>query len=129
MSQHVIPRINVGALFSEDGAERSEVDGEILSAAKSSGMMVATGLPQWAALDAPGRRELLRIFSLPEAEIRELWRWSFDPERRNVYRGWFPLQNGHASYKEGIDLGPDVAYGSAVVDDRDPLREATPLPP
>jgi isopenicillin N synthase-like dioxygenase len=129
MSQHVIPRVNVSDLFSEDGSARSVVDRAIQSAAKASGMMAVTGLPQWAALDRPSRRELLRIFSLPEREIRNLWRWSFDPKRRNVYRGWFPLQDGHATYKEGIDLGPDVAYGPGVVDDRDPLREATPMPP
>lgn len=129
MSQHIIPRVNVSALFSENEAARSDVDRAIRSAAKTSGMMVVTGLPQWAVLDGPSRRELLRIFSLPQVEIRKLWRWSFDPQRRNVYRGWFPLQDGHATYKEGMDLGPDVAYGPGVVDDRDPLREATPMPP
>ncbi len=128
MSQHLIPRVDVSALFSKDVAAQSKVDCDIQSAAKSAGMMVITGLPSWAVLDAPSRRRLLSIFSLPEAEIRKLWRWSFDPARPNVYRGWFPLQNGHATYKEGIDLGPDVAYGPGVVDDRDPLREATPMP-
>jgi hypothetical protein len=39
------------------------------------------------------------------------------------------LQTGHLTSKEGIDLGADVAYGTAVVRDDDPLREATPLPP
>jgi isopenicillin N synthase-like dioxygenase len=129
MSQHVIPRVNVSDLFSEDETARSDVDRAIQTAARSSGLMVVTGLPHWAALDGPSRRELLKIFSLSQVEIRNLWRWSFDPERRNVYRGWFPLQDGHATYKEGIDLGPDVAYGPGVVDDRDPLREATPMPP
>lgn len=128
MSQHVIPRVNVGALFSENEAARSGVDKAIQSAAMTSGMMVITGLPQWAVLDGPNRRELLKIFSLPPVEIRKLYRWSFDPERRNVYRGWFPLQDGQATYKEGMDLGPDVAYGPGVVDDSDPLREATPMP-
>jgi isopenicillin N synthase-like dioxygenase len=129
MSQYVIPRVNVSALFSENAAGRSDVDRAIRSAAETSGMMVVTGLPQWAVLDTPSRRELLSIFSLPQVEIRKLWRWSFDPKRRNVYRGWFPLQDGHATYKEGIDLGPDVAYGPCVVDNSDPLREATPMPP
>ena len=129
MKQHIIPRVDVSALFSNDEAARSDIDTAILSAARTAGMMVVAGLPQWAALTGPGRRELLRIFSLPDSEIRKLWRWNFDPDRLNVYRGWFPLQVGHATYKEGIDLGPDVAYGPSVVDARDPLREATPLPP
>ena len=68
MSQHVIPRVNVSDLFSEDGSARSVVDRAIQSAAKASGMMAVTGLPQWAALDRPSRRELLRIFSLPERD-------------------------------------------------------------
>jgi isopenicillin N synthase-like dioxygenase len=124
-----IPRIDIKPLFSEDAAAQAGVDRAIQAAAKFAGMMVVSGLPAWASLDRPGRRALLRIFSLPEAEIRKLWRWNFDPQRTNVYRGWFPLQAGHATYKEGIDIGPDLAFGAAVVDDGDPLREATPLPP
>jgi isopenicillin N synthase-like dioxygenase len=65
----------------------------------------------------------------PIPEIRKLWRWNFDPSRPNVYRGWFPAQAGQATYKEGIDMGPDLAWGAGVVDATDPLREATPLPP
>jgi isopenicillin N synthase-like dioxygenase len=38
------------------------------------------------------------------------------------------LQKGFITSKEGIDLGPDVAYGASVVHDGDPLREPTPLP-
>jgi isopenicillin N synthase-like dioxygenase len=127
MSGHVIPRIDVGDLFCADG-NTSGVDAAILRAARSSGMMAIHGLPRWAILEAQRRRELLAIFMLPEAEIRKLWRWAFDARQPNVYRGWFPLQNGHATYKEGIDLGPDVVGGPSVVDPGDPLREATPLP-
>ena len=129
MNPQLIPRVDVSALFSGDAAARCGVDRAIESAARSSGMMLVTGLPPWASLGGSSRRELLRIFSLPPAEIRKLWRWGFDPQHPNVYRGWFPLQDGYTTYKEGIDLGPDVAYGAGVVDGRDPLREATPLPP
>jgi isopenicillin N synthase-like dioxygenase len=38
------------------------------------------------------------------------------------------LQTGHLTSKEGIDLGPDVAHGPAVLRSGDPLCEATPLP-
>ena len=129
MGTHTIPRINICALFGDDATARAEVDHAILQAARSAGMLVLTGLPDWAVLDPARRRVLLSLFALPQAEIRKLWRWNFDPARPNVYRGWFPLQNGLATYKEGIDMGPDLAYGPAVVDNRDPLREATPLPP
>src|SRR3954468_9486803 len=94
MSKHVIPRVNVSALFSGHRSEFSQVDTAISRAAQSSGMMIITDLPRWAALDEASRTAILKIFSLPDAEIRRLWRWSFDSRQRNVYRGWFPLQPG-----------------------------------
>lgn len=129
MNRHTIPRIDIGALFGCDLARRAKVDQAIRGAARHAGMMVVTGLPDWASADAARRRALLRPFDLPEAEVRKLWRWSFDSTRPNVYRGWFPVQGGHATYKEGTDMGPDLAYGIGVVDPTDPLCEATPLPP
>ena len=105
MSQHAIPRIDIGALFGGDQGALAQVDRAIQQAARSAGMMLVAGLPAWANLDPPQRRRLLQLFSLPEREIRKLWRWNFDPTRPNVYRGWFPLQNGLATYKEGIDMG------------------------
>ena len=129
MNQHGIPRIDISALFGTDTMKRDGVDRAIHTAARQDGMMVVTGLPEWAVLDAGKRRQLLSLFGLPEAEIRKLWRWNFDPARPNVYRGWFPLQPGLVTYKEGIDMGPDVAYGAGVIDGSDPLCEATPFPP
>ncbi|MFI4998227.1 MAG: isopenicillin N synthase family dioxygenase, partial [Hyphomicrobiales bacterium] len=85
-------------------------------------------LPKEIAIDQRRRAELLRIFSLPKPEIAKLLRQKFAPGRPNVYRGWFPAQDGAASYKEGIDMGPDLAYGSSVLVQGDPLLEATPLP-
>jgi isopenicillin N synthase-like dioxygenase len=68
------------------------------------------------------------LFDLPPEQVRPLWRQKFDSTHSNLYRGWFPLQRGFPTAKEGIDMGADVAYGSSVVDSADPLREATPLP-
>lgn len=129
MPRAPIPEIDIRALFGADPVARDPVDQALLRAARDEGMLVVTGLPDWAVLDATARRSLLRIFGLPDAEIRKLWRWNFDPSRPNVYRGWFPAQAGQATYKEGIDMGPDLAWGARVVDAADPLREATPLPP
>jgi isopenicillin N synthase-like dioxygenase len=129
MNAVAISAIDISLLFLGEAGSRTAVDDAILEAAKSSGMMVITGLPSWAHLDARQRRNLLSLFSLPEAEIRKLWRWNFDATRANVYRGYFPLQSGQTTYKEGIDMGPDIALGDGVVDPTDPLREATPLPP
>lgn len=124
----MIPRIDVSALFSGSPARRGAIDAAIMKAASQSGFMTICGLPSDVPIDAASRRRLLRLFDLPPAETRKLWRQKFDPSHRNVYRGWFPLQNGHETYKEGIDIGPDIAFGAERVDPDDPLREATPLP-
>jgi isopenicillin N synthase-like dioxygenase len=124
----VIPRVDISALFSET-ADRATSDAAILEAASSGGFMTVCRLPSDVPIDVASRRALLRLFELSATETRKLWRHKFDPSHRNVYRGWFPLQNGHETYKEGIDLGPDLAFKSVVVDPSDPLREATPLPP
>jgi isopenicillin N synthase-like dioxygenase len=125
----MIPRIDIAPLFSGPVAERAGADAAIVAAAADSGFMTICGLPADTPVGAARRRALLRIFDLPEPVTRALWRQKFDPAHRNLYRGWFPLQNGAETYKEGIDIGPDIAHGSGQVDDTDPLREATPLPP
>jgi isopenicillin N synthase-like dioxygenase len=124
----MVPRIDISAL-SSDSAERTRTDAAIIEAASSIGFMTISGLPPEVPIDAQSRRMLLRLFDLPPAETRKLWRQKFDPSHRNIYRGWFPLQNGFETYKEGIDVGPDIAFGENAVDPHDPLREATPLPP
>jgi isopenicillin N synthase-like dioxygenase len=103
-------------------------DRAIADAAATAGFFVAYGFPSSVPIDRDSRARLLRIFELPEDGIRPLWRQKFDPSHANVYRGWFPLQRGFLTSKEGIDMGPDLAYGSSVVREDDPLREATPLP-
>lgn len=125
----MIPRINISALFSVSSPERLATDAAIVAAAGEAGFMTVRGLPPDVSVGAEQRRALLGLFDLPAAETRKLWRQKFDPAHRNIYRGWFPLQNGAETYKEGIDLGPDIAHGAALVDPDDPLREATPLPP
>ncbi len=123
-----IPEIAVDALFGGPPAERDAVDRQIFAAATNVGFMTITLSTSDAALSVETRRRLLRIFTLEDGEIRKLWRQKFDPSHPNIYRGWFPAQTGATTCKEGIDLGPDVAYGEGVIDASDPLREATPLP-
>jgi isopenicillin N synthase-like dioxygenase len=119
-----IPVIDISALFGPPGKERDAVDAAILAAASGIGFLLIKSPQLHLPLEA-----LLRIFDLPGEVTRLLWRQKFKPDQGNVYRGWFPLQNGHATYKEGFDAGPDIAYGKERVVPGDPLGEATPLPP
>jgi isopenicillin N synthase-like dioxygenase len=120
----MIPLIDARPLLGPSGAARDATDAAILAAATDSGFMTLTHLPPPVPLD-----RLLRIFELPQEVARGLWRQKFAPGNANVYRGWFPLQNGHPTYKEGFDAGPDIAYGPARIVSGDPLTEATPRPP
>ncbi len=123
-----IPRIEIGPLLGPASPERERTDREIMAASAEAGFFIAAGLDALAPLDSGTRANLLRIFALPDAALRKLWRQKFDPANANVYRGWFPLQQGFLTSKVGIDMGPDVAYGPGVVRAGDPLREHTPLP-
>lgn len=126
-SKHPIPTIDIASLFGGDPIEQAVTDARIMEAARGSGFMVVTGLPN-NCLSPTLRKHMLTIFSLPQEEKKRMYRRSAEPSHNNVYRGWFPLQPGHASYKEGIDMGPDIAHGATRVDTGDPLTEATPLP-
>jgi isopenicillin N synthase-like dioxygenase len=116
-------------LFAADPVARAATDRAIMAASARSGFLLIRGLPDDVPMGTAARSQLLRLFDLPKEEIRPLWRQKFEPTHPNVYRGWFPLQRGFPTAKEGIDMGADIAYGSSVVDTSDPLREATPLPP
>ena len=100
-----------------------------MDAAARSGFMLIRHFPDNVPVGAAARARLLCLFDAPATVTRPLWRQKFAPAHTNIYRGWFALQRGFPTAKEGIDLGADVAYGMSVVDASDPLREATPLPP
>jgi len=123
----MIPEIDIAPLFKGPGDARDAVDREILSAAGEIGFMTITGLPD-DCLSRDSRKDLLSIFELSESEKRALTRQNFEPENANVYRGWFPLQNGYPTYKEGIDIGADLVDRARISDPLDPLTELTPLP-
>jgi isopenicillin N synthase-like dioxygenase len=122
-----IPLIDAAPLFGADSPARRAADAAIIAAAAEVGFMAVTGLDAHVPLGPAARAALLRIFDLPEAETRRLWRRKFAPDHANVYRGWFALQDGVPTYKEGIDMGPDLVRPAAASDD--PLLEPTPLPP
>src|SRR5690242_19460658 len=103
-------------------------DRDLYTAAREVGFAYIRGLPGDEALGPAARARLLTIFDLNDAQKRRLYRRKFLPENRNVYRGWFPLQPGNLTYKEGIDIGGDLVHGPAVTVRGDPLREPSPLP-
>ncbi|MBZ9767195.1 isopenicillin N synthase family oxygenase [Mesorhizobium sp. CA6] len=123
-----IPAIDIAPLFGPTSPARDEADRQIFTAASGIGFMTARGFPGAELLTRERRGELLKIFDLPDAEKRKLLRWNFDPSKSNYYRGWFPLQPTAVSYKEGIDMGPDIAHADAGFAPDDPLLERTPLP-
>jgi isopenicillin N synthase-like dioxygenase len=124
----VIPVIEIAPLFDADSSAWVGADAELSAAARDIGFLSLRGLPGDLTPHAARRAQLLRIFALEEGAKRRLFRRKFAPGNHNVYRGWFPLQPGHLTYKEGLDLGGDVAYGPALTMPGDPLREETPLP-
>jgi isopenicillin N synthase-like dioxygenase len=123
-----IPLIDISALFLGPSTNRDRTDTAIAEAALAVGFFSARCFPADLPIGRNSRMELLRIFQLADHQIQSLWRKKFDPSHSNVYRGWYPLQTGFLTSKEGMDLGPDVAYGPSVVSAGDPLREPTPLP-
>ena len=120
----------VADLFGPPSPGRDRTDAQILAAASGIGFMAIRDFPGDVWLTRDNRAKLLNIFALPDAEKAKLLRWNFDRTKKNVYRGWFPLQPTAVSYKEGIDMGPDIAHARATGagDADDPLREPTPLP-
>jgi len=127
-SPTAIPIVEVGALFDGDPTAWVLADRTLYAAAREVGFACIRGLPHDQAFGAAARTRLLGIFGLDEAKKRRLYRRKFSPHNRNVYRGWFPLQPGNLTYKEGIDMGGDIAHGAGITASDDPLREPTPLP-
>lgn len=123
-----IPAIDIAPLFGTPSPARDAADRKIFEAASGIGFMTVGGFPGAELLTGSRRAELLKIFGLSDADKAKMLRWNFDPSKTNYYRGWFPLQPTAISYKEGIDMGPDVAHADAAHDPSDPLLEKTPLP-
>ena len=124
----VIPLIDAGPLFDTNPAAWVAPDRALFEAARDTGFLCIAGLPANIPLGAANRARLLSIFGLGAAEKYSLCRRKFAPENRNIYRGWFPLQPGNLTFKEGIDIGGDVAHGPSITMAGDPLREPSPLP-
>lgn len=124
----MIPLIDVGPWFDADPTAGVILDRQLFAAARDTGFVSIGGLPADVPLGPVARARLLAVFGLSAAEKQRLYRRKFAPQNHNIYRGWFPLQPGNLTAKEGIDLGGDIAHGSSVTVAGDPLREPSPLP-
>src|SRR6202051_5269350 len=102
MAELSIPVIDVAALFDGPSPARDRTDAAIMEAASTFGFIAASTLPGDVPNDRESRSQLLRLFDLPPAKIRPLWRQKFEASHTKVYRGWFSLQNGHFNSKEGL---------------------------
>ncbi|HUA25598.1 MAG TPA: 2OG-Fe(II) oxygenase family protein [Steroidobacteraceae bacterium] len=123
-----IPIVDIAPLFGARQTDGPTADRALAAAARDIGFVCVRGLPNEAAPAPAARARLLAIFDLDESGKRRLYRRKFAPENPNVYRGWFPLQPGNLTSKEGIDIGGDLIHGAAVTVSGDPLREPSPLP-
>lgn len=122
-----IPLIDVAPLFDKPTAW-GRTDQALFSAARDVGFACIRGLPDEAVIGRDARAHLLAIFALDETDKRRLYRRKFAPENSNVYRGWFPLQPGNLTAKEGIDIGGDLVHGPLSAVSGDCLREPSVLP-
>jgi isopenicillin N synthase-like dioxygenase len=120
--------IDVAALFDAEPAAWLGPDGALAAAARDVGFLCIRGLPAEATPGPAERARLLAPFGLHEELKRRLYRRKFAAGNPNVYRGWFPLQPGNLTSKEGIDIGGDLVHGSSITVPGDPLREPSPLP-
>jgi isopenicillin N synthase-like dioxygenase len=129
MTQTLIPHIDLTPLLVDDLA-RAETVQAIANAACDSGFMTVGIAPEQLGLRDDIHARLLRFFELDETHKQPLARHKFEPANTNVYRGYFPPQDEDPTWKEGVDLGPDVAHPErADALSGDPLREPTPQPP
>jgi hypothetical protein len=93
------------------------------------GMMTITGLPADIHIDAVARRQMLRLFDVPQCMLEGLAGNTRDPLRPLGWFGWFPSQGQRLSWYEAFSIGADVVRGSAAVHEDDPFTGATPMPP
>jgi len=127
MTTALIPQVNIAPLFAEDRPARAAVDAAIFAAAQEIGFLTITGMPTPSAIDHTAKASLIRLFSLPEAKQRPLWKNNFEPANPNLYRGWFPLHSGPTLSREGYEIGPDIVRALPDHSD-DLLYQPTPLP-
>ncbi len=125
MPAAAVPVIDVSTLLSTRVALTAAIEAQICEAARGIGFLVVTGVGGDVRMDGPLARDLLAVFSLTDVQKLGLARRKYRPENPLVYRGYFPVEPGAPSYKEGIDIGVHAHRWPA---SSDPLSEVASLP-
>lgn len=123
-----IPLIDARQITMPTDGDSAATDAALAAAAEGSGFMRLSHVDEALGLAPDLRDRVLAFFALPEAEKFSLSRRKFAPDHANTYRGYFPLQPGSQTYKEGIDIGADAVDATRIADTDDALLEATPWP-
>ncbi|KAK6187717.1 hypothetical protein SNE40_005679 [Patella caerulea] len=95
-----------------DQQTRVAVAKKMVDALKTVGFLYIDNIPGF------DQKELLKwcrwFFNLPENVRFKLYRKLWNPNSKSVYRGCFPLQKGEISYKEGFEMGQDIATDESI---------------
>lgn len=101
------PIVDIGALYDADRDADARAQRALVEAVTSSGVFVATGMPDSEKLDERANF-LLRFFELSDAQRHSLSIKRSDPSSDRMYRGYYSTPAGHRfSHLEYFDIGPD----------------------
>lgn len=112
--------------LNQTGPQRAEESRKLLEAFHNYGFCLVSDVPGYRAEEAWALAHWF-FYTLTTDQKMSLATKGFAKENRNVYRGYFPVQPGHLSCKEGFEAGEDVESATAGREDN-PLLEPTPFP-
>ncbi|XP_076029600.1 uncharacterized protein LOC143018236 [Oratosquilla oratoria] len=86
-----------------NGPERADLAKKLQKALTTSGFFYLEGVDGY---DAEELHEMTDwFFKLPEDIKMSVTKRHFNPKAKNLYRGYFPVQEGEISHKEGFEIG------------------------
>ncbi len=121
-----LPVIDVSDRNLALGKTRKAATDKLIECFSSVGFCLITGVEQ-EGYDADELLKWTKWFhdELPEdVKLEQLATKAFNSKNKNLYRGYFPLQEGSLSYKKGYDFGPDLPDEG--VQEGNPFRQKTP---
>ncbi len=93
--------------FSNPSESRDKLAREIVDALQTVGFLF---LDNVVGFDREAVQQATKWFySLPEGTKNSLARKSFNPQNKNIYRGYFPADAQNSSYKEGFEVMEELS--------------------